>query len=98
MVDADRVLDAGLAHDLAGADAVVVLGAAADPEVEAPVVHLVDAGVDDADRNAGGLGVHDRLLQRAASGIDTTMASGFSAIAASIRRAICTMSKVSGAW
>ena len=33
-----------------------------------------------------------------ASGIDTTMASGFSAIAASIRCAICTMSKVSGAW
>ena len=74
LVDAEAVLHAGLAHDLAGAHAVIVFGAAADPEIEVPVVHLRLSRVSMTPTGMpAALAFMTASFSAVASGIETTM-------------------------
>src|SRR5579863_7720047 len=63
MVHANAFLDALLGHDLASVHSVVVFGAAADEEIETPLLDLLLTSVDDHYRNARRLGRHDWLFE-----------------------------------
>ena len=81
--DAERVLHACLVELLAGSLAGDRL-ALADVGDRAEVLPLVDAGVDRDDRDAGGDGLLDAVLEAVGLAIETTRPSYLSATALSI--------------